>query len=130
MQDAHKVINGERQDAYGNPEDCFAQIAALWNWYLSAKGKKLVDAADVAMMMVLLKVAREASNHKRDNVVDACGYLGLYGDMFVEKTMADCCVAVGRERVGWDAVDEDDMDAFAKALESTAHVGTTLTEDK
>ena len=33
------------------------------------------------MMMTLLKVAREAKGFKRDNIVDACGYLGIYADL-------------------------------------------------
>ena len=32
--DAFKTINGERQDMYGEPEDCFGLIAALWDDYL------------------------------------------------------------------------------------------------
>jgi hypothetical protein len=85
--DAHTVINGERQDVYGSPEDSFALIAKYWNVYLDPK---LVDseydsggitAQDVAMMMVLFKIAREANQHKRDSVTDACGYLGIYEDM-------------------------------------------------
>ena len=77
LAEAGKVINGERQDAYGNPEDSFAEIGTLWGWYL---GRPL-SPSDVAMMMVLLKFAREKNQRKRDNVVDACGYLALYADI-------------------------------------------------
>lgn len=77
LAEAAKVINGERQDAYGNPEDSFAGIAVLWGWYL---GRPL-SPADIAMMMALLKFARERNQRKRDNVVDACGYLALYEDI-------------------------------------------------
>ena len=31
----------------------------------------------MALMMVLLKVYREINSHKRDNLVDACGYLEI-----------------------------------------------------
>ena len=136
LDEAKRVINGARQDAYGNPEDCFVSIAVLWNWYLTQKGKKVLTGSDVAMMMVLLKVAREASRHKADNVVDACGYLGLYQDMAgVPEVLSEAgsenlptkavsedlpgvrASSVGLERVGWENVTEDDMDAFARALE-------------
>jgi len=70
------IINGDRQDQYGNPEDCFDDIARLWSWYLDAD----LSPAQVSMMMVLLKIAREKMKHKHDNIVDACGYLGLYDD--------------------------------------------------
>lgn len=85
--DAHTVINGERQDVYGAPEDSFKLIAQYWSTYLGSKGHALIDgrdiinADDVALMMTLLKVAREANQHKRDNIVDAAGYLGIYGTM-------------------------------------------------
>lgn len=75
--EAGKVINGERQDSYGNPEDSFAEIGTLWGWYLG----RALSPADVAMMMALLKFAREKNQRKRDNVVDACGYLALYADI-------------------------------------------------
>lgn len=85
--DAHTIINGERQNVYGAPEDSFKLIAQYWSTYLDSKGYALIDgrdiinADDVALMMTLLKVAREANQHKRDNIVDAAGYLGIYGTM-------------------------------------------------
>lgn len=77
LRKAQEVINGERQDVYGNPEDSFEDIGKVWGWYLGRN----VSAKDVAMMMVLFKLAREKHQGKRDNIVDACGYLGLYGDL-------------------------------------------------
>lgn len=76
------VINGERQQQYGNPEDSFEAIAALWGWWLCDKMRDEITAQDVAMMMCLMKIAREKNGAgKTDNIVDACGYLGLYEDM-------------------------------------------------
>lgn len=78
---AVEIINGERQDSYGNPEDTFEDIAWAWNWWLDSDNAP-ITAADVAMMMALMKIAREKNGSgKTDNVVDACGYLGLYEDM-------------------------------------------------
>lgn len=75
------VINGERQQQYGNPEDSFEDIAWAWNWWLDSDNAP-ITAADVAMMMALLKIAREKNGAgKTDNIVDACGYLGLYEDL-------------------------------------------------
>ena len=85
LDEARRTINGERQDQYGKPEDCFALIAEYWTTYLESKGLMAegpaVGEGDVAMMMVLFKIAREAHSHKRDNIVDLCGYAGIYGDM-------------------------------------------------
>lgn len=79
---AVEIINGERQDSYGNPEDTFEEIALVWNWWLEGKLDEKLTPDDVAMMMSLLKIAREKNGAgKTDNVVDACGYLGLYEDM-------------------------------------------------
>lgn len=79
---AVEIINGERQNTYGNPEDTFEEIAVLWNWWLEGQLDEKLTPDDVAMMMSLLKIAREKNGAgKTDNVVDACGYLGLYEDM-------------------------------------------------
>ena len=77
LDEAKEVINGERQNHYGDPEDSFALIAEYWSIYLD----RHLSPQDVAMMMVLFKLARESHQHKRDNLVDAAGYLGILGDM-------------------------------------------------
>ncbi len=78
LDEAKAVINGERQDAYGNPEDSFSMIAELWTAYLD----KYVSPQDVAIMMALFKIARQkAGKGKRDNFVDMCGYAALAADM-------------------------------------------------
>lgn len=78
LDEARKTINGDRQDAYGNPEDSFSRIAELWTAYLD----KYVSPQDVAIMMALLKIARQkAGKGKRDNFVDMCGYAALAADM-------------------------------------------------
>lgn len=79
--DAFKTINGERQDAYGNPEDVFGIIADFWQTYLKGRGMAvMVNELDVAHMMCLLKIAREAGGKgKRDNIVDLLGYAAIAG---------------------------------------------------
>jgi hypothetical protein len=73
-EEALRVINGERQDAYGDPEDTFFRIACLWSSYLGRE----VEGSDVANMMILLKMAREKEGKgKRDNYVDLIGYAAL-----------------------------------------------------
>ena len=81
LNEAMQVINGDWQDVYGAPEDSFKLIASYWSTYLQSKNSDLIDATDVAVMMTLFKIAREANQHKRDNIVDAAGYLGIYADM-------------------------------------------------
>lgn len=81
--EASATINGARQDQYGNPEDSFALIAERWSQYLEGKYRfsNELTSDDVAFMMADLKMARECTQHKRDNLVDAVGYLGIRDDM-------------------------------------------------
>ena len=85
--DASNTINGERQDMYGAPEDSFKGIGDLWGWYLRSKYdiKLDISPADVAFMMVEYKLAREVNQHKRDNLVDMAGYLGILDDIRTDK---------------------------------------------
>ena len=61
----------DRENTYGIPEDNFKLIAALWSTYTGTK----ISPRDVAVMMILLKVARvrTGTNHS-DNFVDIAGY--------------------------------------------------------
>jgi len=79
------TINGERQDYYGNPEDSFDLISDYWKAYLSRKKISELNSHDVCLMMTLFKIAREQYQKKKDNIVDAVGYLGIAGDMHEEK---------------------------------------------
>lgn len=75
---AKNIINGERQGTYGNAEDNFANIAAFWSTYLNRE----ISSTDVANMMILMKVARNASGvYKDDNYIDICGYAALGGEI-------------------------------------------------
>lgn len=73
LDEAKKIIGGERREAYGEANESFNQIANLWMAYLG----KGVTAHDVAMCMILLKLVREKHAHKTDNLVDICGYAAL-----------------------------------------------------
>lgn len=83
LEEAAKITNGERQDHYGTPENNFARIAALWNNYLGIQDAHfLLGPSDVAAMMILLKVARLASDSKHlDSWVDIAGYASCGGEI-------------------------------------------------
>lgn len=61
----------DRENTHGSPEDNFKLIADLWSTYTGMK----ISQRDVAVMMILLKVARvrTGTNHS-DNFVDMAGY--------------------------------------------------------
>jgi predicted NUDIX family NTP pyrophosphohydrolase len=70
LREAAKAVDGDRQDAYGNPEDNLGRIARLWAAFLNID----ISTTDVASMMILLKIARETNMHRYDNWVDIAGY--------------------------------------------------------
>ena len=93
LQEADNIINGERQDMYGFPEDSFAIIAGYWNVFLNEMLRQLgvttplaLSSLDAANMMVLFKQARKLGQRPcRDNYVDAAGYEGIAGDRLLSK---------------------------------------------
>ena len=72
LREAAKIISGERNKQYGNPEDNFERTAKIWSVILGTR----ITNEDVAMMMVGLKVARYASKSgfQPDTWVDIAGY--------------------------------------------------------
>jgi hypothetical protein len=71
LNEANGIVNGARANVYGGPEDSFKTIGQLWGVYLN----KVINPADVAAMLALMKVARirQSPNH-RDSWVDIAGY--------------------------------------------------------
>jgi hypothetical protein len=70
------IVTKDRNNVYGPPEDSFTVIGAYWDTYLKHSKVTTVDAADVAIMMTLMKIARLTFNKRhRDSAVDAAGYL-------------------------------------------------------
>ena len=83
LETAKRCVCGDREQDYGSPEDSFKTIAALWNAYLGEYPG--IDAKDVAAMLALLKIARIASGHaKEDNWVDLAGYAACGGEIETE----------------------------------------------
>lgn len=75
LEKAAKIVTGDREQAYGSPEDNFRTIAEMWNAYFAAKKDARFTPKDVAVMMAILKIARIASGtSKADNWIDLAGY--------------------------------------------------------
>lgn len=82
LQTAEKMVNGDRQDDYGTPENNFSRIAELWCAYLGPQLNAAISPVDVAAMLSLLKIARIASGHgKSDNWIDLAGYAACGGEL-------------------------------------------------
>lgn len=73
LQEAEALINGDREQDYGSVTTNFANIAKGWSVIFGCD----VTPKQVGLAMTWLKMARETNKAKRDNIVDACGYLGL-----------------------------------------------------
>ena len=72
LDEAGRIISGQRDAQYGGPEDNFSRIAKIWSVIFGIE----VTPEDVAMAMVALKVARYASKSgfQPDTWVDIAGY--------------------------------------------------------
>ena len=72
---ADELVNGDRQNVYGDPHTNHQRIADLWNAYLSGSPSDVITPSDATVMMLLVKVARlmHTSDHK-DTWVDIAGY--------------------------------------------------------
>jgi len=84
LNEAMKITHHDRNANYGNPEDNFQHIANLWNDYLRVRRPQaaVITAGDVAVMNMLIKVARLGNNAMhRDSVVDIAGYAACMGDI-------------------------------------------------
>lgn len=78
LEEAKRCVCGDREQDYGSPENNFRVIADLWTAYLGYE----VAATDVAAMLALLKIARIASGHaKDDNWIDLAGYAACGGEI-------------------------------------------------
>lgn len=86
----------DRGEPYGGVEDNFTRIAMFWNVHIQNRygvnDEKVLldlDATDVAMMMILLKLARlaNASDHM-DSWIDIAGYAACGGSMTSKQNSA------------------------------------------
>lgn len=88
LQEAERIINGDRAEQYGDAAESFADIAKRWTIELDDRLSAPVTAVDVARMMTQLKMSRSRSSYHRDSYVDGAGYLGLT-DRLVDTVKAE-----------------------------------------
>lgn len=77
LQEADAITGGDRNHDYGHPREDFTAVAEAFNAYLRKKYKEnapCIEAADVPMFQICVKMMREAERPKRDNLVDIAGY--------------------------------------------------------
>lgn len=73
LSEAEDIVNGSRQSDYGDANESFSRIATI----ASVMTGKELSPEDCCAVMMAVKLVRESFNHKRDNLVDLCGYAEL-----------------------------------------------------
>ena len=94
LREAARIVCGDRNAQYGEPEDSFRAIAEFWETYVreecvSTGAVVCIQEADVAMMMVLLKVARAIYGTKADTYIDIAGYAACAGEIAIDGNMPE-----------------------------------------
>ena len=76
LKTAHEIVSNDRAEKHGDMKETHELIADYWNLYLITRqdvGK--ITARDVAIMMVLLKIARsQKGKFNADDYIDIAGY--------------------------------------------------------
>lgn len=81
LDEAKRLIVSDREDQYGPPVENFKNIADLWNIRFQKKLKEPLTGSDVAVAMLLLKIARDIHGYKEDSAVDSAAYAALYAEV-------------------------------------------------
>jgi hypothetical protein len=68
---ALELLEVERWDTHGDPMETHRRVAGMWTAFLGAE----VTPDQVAMCMVLVKMARSSSGYTRDDYLDSIGYM-------------------------------------------------------
>lgn len=87
LREAERITSSDRNKSYGPAEDNFTHIADMWQVYLRAQGYDVeLHNYDVAQMMILLKVARLATNPLHaDSMIDIAGYAACGAECVASK---------------------------------------------
>lgn len=82
LSQADRLINGPRAAEYGDASVQFAKAGEMVENMLNKDelarlARGIIPASVVCKVQIATKLTREAHKPKKDNRVDACGYLGL-----------------------------------------------------
>lgn len=72
LQEAQRLVYGNRQSAYGHPYDDYSRTAKMWE-AIVGQGVS-ISPRTACLMMAAVKISRECNAHKRDNMTDLAGY--------------------------------------------------------
>mgnify|MGYP000005323402 FL=1 len=77
LEETINIVTGQRQEDYGDKITNHQNIANLWSSYLDKK----ISAHDVAICMLLVKVARLKNKKTHDCYIDMAGYAAIAGEI-------------------------------------------------
>lgn len=77
LSEAEDIVNGSRHSDYGDANESFSRIATI----ASVMTGKELSPEDCCAVMMAVKLVRESFNHKRDNLVDLCGYANILNEI-------------------------------------------------
>ena len=77
LEETINIVTGQRQEDYGDKVVNHKNIAELWNAYLDMD----IAPHDVAICMLLVKVARLKNRKTKDCYVDMAGYAAIAGEI-------------------------------------------------
>ena len=77
LAEAEDIVNGNRKSDYGDARESFSRIATI----ASVMTGKELSPEDCCAVMMAVKLVRESFAHKRDNLVDLCGYAHIMNEI-------------------------------------------------
>lgn len=77
LSEAEEIVNGSRHSDYGDARESFSRVATI----ASVMTGKELTPEDCCAVLMAVKLVRESFNHKRDNLVDLCGYAELMNQL-------------------------------------------------
>ena len=84
LSEANRLVGTDREKDYGDKVHNHNNIARLWSAYLNIK----IEAHDVAIMMVLLKIARtKLGAVSKDTYIDMAAYSAIAGEIKFKEDM-------------------------------------------
>lgn len=85
LSEAEEIVNGSRHSDYGDANESFSRIATI----ASVMTGKELSPEDCCAVMMAVKLVRESFNHKRDNLVDLCGYAHIMNEIVESEKKKD-----------------------------------------